>query len=128
MASTVVLTRSWVIHPFHAAVLGGVLPLFLGALLADYAYWSSYEIQWANFASWLLIGAMVMTTLALLCGLIGLVRGSRNGFYVIVLAVTWIPAALLPSIRLSSMSTEMCFSAPALNEIPPPALLAITLS
>ena len=33
MASTVVLTRSWVIHPFHAAVLGGVLPLFLGALL-----------------------------------------------------------------------------------------------
>jgi uncharacterized membrane protein len=33
---------------------------------------------------------MVMTTLALLCGLVGLVRGSRNGFYVIVLAVTWI--------------------------------------
>lgn len=90
MSTTAVVTRHWVIHPFHAAVLGGVLPLFLSALLADYAYWNTYEIQWSNFASWLLVGAMVMTTLALLCGLIGLVRGSRNGFYVIVLAVTWI--------------------------------------
>lgn len=90
MSTTAVVTRHWVIHPFHGAVLGGVLPLFLGALLADYAYWNTYEIQWSNFASWLLVGAMVMTTLALLCGLVGLVRGSRNGFYVIVLAVTWI--------------------------------------
>ena len=46
-------------RPFHAAVLAGALPLFLGALLTDYAYWSSHEIQWANFASWLLVGAMV---------------------------------------------------------------------
>jgi uncharacterized membrane protein len=90
VSTTAVVTRHWVIHPVHAAVLGGVLPLFLGALLADYAYWNTYEIQWSNFASWLLVGAMVMTTLALLCGLVGLVRGSRNGFYVIVLAVTWI--------------------------------------
>lgn len=90
MSSTVVVTRHWVIHPFHAAVLGGVLPLFLGALLADYAYWNTYEIQWSNFASWLLVGAMVMTTLALLCGLVGLVRGSRHVFYVVVLAATWI--------------------------------------
>jgi len=88
--STVVVTRHWVIHPFPAAVLGGVLPLFLGALLADYAYWNTYEIQWSNFASWLLVGAMVMTTLALLGGLVGLVRGSRQVFYVVVLAATWI--------------------------------------
>lgn len=90
MASAVVATRPWVIHPFHAAVLGGVFPLFLGALLADYAYWTTYEIQWANFAAWLLVGAMVMTTLALLCGVIGLIRGSRRMIYVVVLAVTWV--------------------------------------
>ena len=48
-----------------------------------------YEIQWANFASWLLIGAMVMTTLALLCGIVGLVRRSRNLAYIVILAVTW---------------------------------------
>lgn len=90
MDSTVVVTRPWAIHPIHAAVLGGVLPLFLGALLADYAYWSTYEIQWSNFASWLLVGAMVMTTLALLCAIGGLILGNRRFLYFIVLVVTWV--------------------------------------
>jgi len=90
MESTVVVTRTRVLHPVHAAVLGGVFPLFLGALLADYAYWSTYEIQWSNFAAWLLVGAMVMTTLALLAGIVGLVRGSRQLPYVVVLVVTWL--------------------------------------
>jgi uncharacterized membrane protein len=90
MVSTPLLPRSWAIHPFHAAVLGGVLPLFLGALLADYAYWSTYEPQWSNFAAWLLVGAMVVTTLALVCGIVGLVRRRRNLGYVLVLAVTWV--------------------------------------
>jgi uncharacterized membrane protein len=90
MASSPFLHPARAIHPVHAAVLGGVLPLFLGTLLADYAYWSSHEIQWSNFAAWLLIGAMVMTTLALLCGVVGL-AGHRHGLaYVVVLAVTWV--------------------------------------
>lgn len=90
MASTVVATRPWVIHPLHAAFLGGVFPFYLATLLADYAYWSTYQIQWANFAAWLLVGAMVLTTLALLGGVVGLVRGSRRFAYVIVLAITWV--------------------------------------
>ncbi|WP_448133779.1 DUF2231 domain-containing protein [Stenotrophomonas rhizophila] len=89
MNSTALLARPWALHPFHAAVLGGVLPLFLGALLADYAYWSSYEIQWSNFAAWLLVGAMVITTLALLCALVGLSRGSRARAYTALLVLTW---------------------------------------
>ncbi|NIJ84787.1 putative membrane protein [Xanthomonas arboricola] len=90
MNSTATPARSWAIHPFHAAVLGGVWPLFLGALLSDYAYWSSHQIQWANFAAWLLIGAMVLTTIALLCAIVGFVRGSRNVIYVIALGAAWI--------------------------------------
>ncbi|MCF7752199.1 hypothetical protein KQ945_15665 [Bacillus subtilis subsp. subtilis] len=89
MNSTALPARLRAIHPFHAAVLGGVLPLFLGALLADYAYWSSYEIQWSNFAAWLLVGGMVVTTLALLCAIVGLLRGSRARVYTAVLVVTW---------------------------------------
>lgn len=121
MDSTAVRTRPWAIHPFHAAVLGGVLPLFLGALLADYAYWSSYEIQWANFAAWLLIGAMVMTSLALVCGIVGLLRGHRGPIYLLLLAATWLvgffnalhhardawaimPAALMYSIIVSALA------------------------
>ncbi|WP_141057934.1 DUF2231 domain-containing protein [Stenotrophomonas rhizophila] len=90
MNSTALLARPWALHPFHAAVLGGVLPLFLGALLADYAYWSSYEIQWSNFAAWLLVGAMVITTLALLCALVGLARCSRARAYTALLVLTWV--------------------------------------
>ncbi|WP_182656091.1 DUF2231 domain-containing protein [Stenotrophomonas lacuserhaii] len=90
MASSPFLHPVRAIHPVHAAVLGGVLPLFLGTLLADYAYWSSHEIQWSNFAAWLLIGAMVMTTLALLCGVVGLTRHRHGLAYVVVLAVTWV--------------------------------------
>lgn len=88
--STVVTTRSWAIHPFHAAVLGGVLPLFLGALLADYAYWRTYEIQWANFAAWLLVGAMVITSVALLCALIGSFSRPRRLGYLLMLVLTWV--------------------------------------
>lgn len=90
MASSPFLHPVRAIHPVHAAVLGGVLPLFLGTLLADYAYWSSHEIQWSNFAAWLLIGAMVMATLALLCGVVGLARHRQGLAYVVVLAVTWV--------------------------------------
>ena len=77
------------IHPLHAAALGGVLPLYLCTLLADYAYWVTYQIQWSNFASWLLVAAMVMTSLALLAAMIGQVRGSRRLFYTLVLALMW---------------------------------------
>ena len=42
------------------------LPLFIGALLSDWAYSATYQIQWINFASWLIAGALVFTGLALL--------------------------------------------------------------
>ena len=78
------------IHPFHAAMLAGTVPLFLGVLIADYAYWSSYQIEWSNFASWLLIGGMVFATLALLFALIDLFRGKRGLVYTVLLAMAWI--------------------------------------
>ena len=77
-------------HPFHAAVLAGAFPLFLGALIADYAYWSSHQIEWSNFASWLLVGAMVLVSIALLCEVFALFRGYRNWIPLLVVAATWI--------------------------------------
>ena len=41
-------------------------PLFLGALLSDWAYSVSYEVQWINFASLLIAGALVFLGAALL--------------------------------------------------------------
>ena len=66
------------IHPLHAFLLAASVPLFLGALLSDWAYSSSYEIQWTNFASRLLVGALVFAGIALLWSLIELLRGDRS--------------------------------------------------
>lgn len=66
------------IHPLHAFLLAGCVPLFLGALLSDWAYSSTYEIQWTNFASWLLVGAMVLAGFVLLWALIDLLRADRT--------------------------------------------------
>lgn len=54
------------------------MPLFLGALLSDLAYGSSYEVQWTNFASWLNAGALVFVALALLWALVDGVRADAG--------------------------------------------------
>jgi uncharacterized membrane protein len=66
------------IHPFHAVLLAATLPLFLGGLLSDVAYSNSYEIQWINFAAWLIAGGMVFTGLALLWAFTALLRADRR--------------------------------------------------
>jgi uncharacterized membrane protein len=72
-------------------LLAGAVPLFLGALLADMAYCRSYEIQWINFAAWLIVGGMVFTALALLWALVDLVRERSRGralvYFLVLLAV-----------------------------------------
>ncbi len=82
------------LHPLHAILLAGTIPLFLGALLSDYAYSSSYYIQWSTFASWLIAGGLVFAGLALLCAIIGLFRADRRRglflAYFFLLLVTWV--------------------------------------
>lgn len=82
--------RRAAIHPFQAAVLAGAFPLFLGTLLADWAYYKSFQVEWSNFASWLVIGAMVFATIALLCAAVDLFRGRGGVAYALVLAATWL--------------------------------------
>jgi uncharacterized membrane protein len=79
------------IHPLHAVFLAGILPLFLGALLTDIAYYQTYQIQWSNFASWMIAGGLVFAGLALLCGIIGMFRVNAGGkLYVGLILATWI--------------------------------------
>jgi uncharacterized membrane protein len=90
---TVYVDRSYqrTLHPIHTALLAGTIPLFLGALLSDWAYWSSFQIQWTNFASWLIAGGLVFAGLALLCAVIDLFsadRGNARIAYVLLLLAT----------------------------------------
>jgi uncharacterized membrane protein len=50
------------------------VPLFLGALLSDWAYSSNQEIQWVNFAAWLIAGGLLMAGPALLWGAVDVLR------------------------------------------------------
>ena len=89
----VVRAPSMPIHPVHAVFLAGVIPLFAGALLSDIAYFRTYEIQWQNFASWLLAGGLVMAGVGLVFAFAGLAPARRTParvLYLVVLAVTWI--------------------------------------
>lgn len=63
------------IHPVHAVLLTGAIPLFLGALLADWAYAETYQVQWTNFASWLIAGGLVFAGFALVWAIIDALRG-----------------------------------------------------
>lgn len=84
-----------VLHPIHAVLLASSLPLFFGALLSDWAYSSTWEIQWSNFASWLIAGALVFVGFALLWAVIDFfrsdVRRDRLGaLYLLVLLTTFV--------------------------------------
>lgn len=93
MTATVDRTPQRGLHPIHAVLLAGTIPLFLGALLSDIAYSSSFEIQWNNFASWLIAGGLVLGGLVLLWAVVDLFRTDRSGkrtlVYLLVLLASW---------------------------------------
>ena len=80
--------------PLHATLLAGSVPLFLGALLSDVAYYQTYQIQWSNFASWLIAGGLLFCGLALLFALVNLIRAERKAghpvLYFLLLLASWV--------------------------------------
>ena len=94
MAIVVQHRYSQAIHPLHAVLLAGTIPLFLGALLNDAAYAQTFEIQWSNFASWLIVGGLIFATLALIFAIVDLCRAHRRapgfGLYFALLLAVWI--------------------------------------
>jgi uncharacterized membrane protein len=82
------------LHPLHAILLAFPFPLFLGALLSDLAYWSSFQVQWANFSSWLIAGGLLVGAFALLWALVNLFRSGtarkRRRIYFVVLLAMWV--------------------------------------
>ncbi len=86
-------THRRALHPLHAALLAGTVPLFLGAVLSDLAYWSSYHVQWNNFSSWLISGGLVFGGLALVGAIVGRFRAAGGRLpiaYLLLLLVSWV--------------------------------------
>jgi uncharacterized membrane protein len=82
------------VHPLHGVLLAGALTLFMGTLLADVAYAKTFDVQWKNFSSWMLAGALLFSGIALLCAVIGSFRPVQRarGFipYAVLLLITWL--------------------------------------
>jgi uncharacterized membrane protein len=79
----------------HAVLLAGALPLLLGALLADLAYSMTFEVQWKNFASWLLVGALVFSGFAMVWAIVDVLRlaaerSAQRVAYAVALLVLWV--------------------------------------
>lgn len=83
------------LHPVHAVLLAGSLPLFLGALLSDWAYAASYQVHWTHFASWLIFGALLFSGFTLLWAAIDALRADvtrsrRRWIYLSLVAATFL--------------------------------------
>ncbi len=106
------------LHSLHAVLLAGTVPLFLGVMLSDLAYSSTYEIQWKNFASWLLVGALVFGGCTLLWAVIDMFRTATRAtmqiIYIALLVVLWllgfIDALLHAGDAFASMSAALNLS------------------
>lgn len=79
----------------HAVIVSSGLPLFVGALLSDWAYASSYQVQWTHFASWLIAGGLVFAGVGLPWAVADALsprarRPRRGGVYLLLLLGTFV--------------------------------------
>ncbi len=80
-------------HPVNAFFVSATVTLFLGALLSDLAYATSYQVQWTNFASWLIAAGLLFGGITLVFALVGLRHPDRREgpylWYGFALFATW---------------------------------------
>lgn len=120
MATTPAPDHVRTIHPVHAVLLAGAMPLFLGAFLADWAYSSTYEVQWTNFASWLIAGGLVFAGLALIWAIIeALRRRHARG------AAGWIGAGLLAATFVIGFANALVHAKDAWAAMPTGLVLSL---
>lgn len=64
-------------------------------MLSDYAYAHNFEVQWVNFASWLIAAGVIFAGLALLWGAVDVLssrarRHNRGVIYLVLLLATFV--------------------------------------
>jgi uncharacterized membrane protein len=83
-------------HPLHALLFAFPVALFSSALLSDITYLKSAEIQWSNFASWMITGGLIFGAPVMLWAALSLLRRRRDGsrtramIYFALVLIMWI--------------------------------------
>lgn len=83
------------LHPLHAILLAFPVALFAAALVSDSAYFNTAQIQWANFASWLIAGGLFVGAFAVLWALIEMALSAKRSargsvVYLVTLLAMWL--------------------------------------
>lgn len=81
----------------HTLLVFSAFSLFLGALLSNWAYLATEQVQWTNFAAWLTAGGLVFAGLALAWALVEHLARRRGRLalpYVLALAAAWLVGLL----------------------------------
>ena len=87
--------RQW-LHPLHSILLAFPIALFAWAAIFDITYVNTAELQWSNFASWLIAGAELFGGVVLAWAVAAAVLGRRRGpflwrlIYLAVVALMWV--------------------------------------
>jgi uncharacterized membrane protein len=66
-------------HPLYSSFVSFPTVCFILAFLNDIAYWRTANLQWQNFAEWMLFGGLVVGGFVLLAQIIGLFMRHRDG-------------------------------------------------
>ncbi len=91
---------------------------FVGALITDYIYTKSQDMQWANFSAWLLLFGMVFATAAGAFGIISfLVERPRN-----LSAISWLYGLSLLSIYVLALFNNFIHTRDAWTSVAPTGL------
>jgi uncharacterized membrane protein len=80
------------LHPLHAILLAFPIALFTAALVTDITYLQTAEIQWSNFSSWLIAGALFFGAPVMIWAGIIAARQKhwRAAVYALLVAAMWI--------------------------------------
>ncbi|SEK06493.1 hypothetical protein SAMN05518849_14311 [Sphingobium sp. AP50] len=84
------------LHPLHGLLLASPVALFTFALLTDITYLQTAEIQWSNFSSWLIVGALLTGGMLLVWSIILAIAARRrahrqpSSIYAGLIAIMWI--------------------------------------
>jgi len=90
------VSRNPLLHPAHAILLGFPIALFSSGLVADITYFMTAQIQWSNFAAWLITGALFFGAPVLIWAIFMLVvalprgLGRRALVYLLFVGAMWI--------------------------------------
>ncbi len=82
------------LHPLHAFLLAGAAYFLVSGCLSDWLYFSTQEIQWKNFAMWLIMGGLVCAGAAILWAIVDVTRAvadrGRRVVYLLVMLAAFV--------------------------------------